>query len=217
MSDAIVHYDNVSGLEDELYVQLDDPSNTALAVTEGTGGKLRRYTVSSDLLEEAEVPPGTWNATIRRGDVDDPQDSDEIVGVQQIQWSGNMIATNQSGGGVLFAVVGAVAVSPDEYYEIVQGESKLLLFIVGVKGRFAQAVPDEITVKLRDTKKVTQTVVNASITRIAQELDAQMFRAAITAEQTAALFPGLIQVEISIDNQKTVLTHSLKLVEAIEE
>lgn len=214
MSEVSVYYDNASALA--LYLQLDDDDNTKLAFTEGTVNRLRRYVVTSDQLVDADISAGKYYPTIRQGDINDPQSTDPILDVQTLVWSGSGEATNNSGGGVLFAQIGVLALAPDEFYEVVQGENKVITFVVGVKGRFQQAIATDISVKLRDIKKDSQTVTNDAINRVTQELDIQVFRATITAIQTAALNPGLIQVEISLDDQKTVLTHSLKLLEAIE-
>lgn len=85
------------------------------------------------------------------------------------------------------------------------------------KGRFVQPEAEEITVKFRDPKKVVQTVEGDAIERVTEELDIQVFRATLTAIQTAAMSSGLSVIEIAFDSQKTVITHAVNVLEAIEE
>jgi hypothetical protein len=215
MNEVAVYYDNRTGLG--LYYQLDDDDDSCFAFEEGVDGKLRRYSVLADVLIAVGIPRKLYYGTVREGDPDNPQDDDDILGLIPLDWDGEAENRSQSGGGILAARIGVAQLTPEEYLEVVQGEAKTITFIVEAKGRFLQAVADEITVKLQDVKKVTQTVTDDQIERVTQELDIQVFRANITAVQTAALEPGLVIVEIAFDNQKTVLTHALKVLQEIPE
>lgn len=121
-----------------------------------------------------------------------------------------------AGGGVLMAEINNSTLTPDEYLDIVQGEDKIVTFITTVKGRFIDATPTNITVQFRDTKKHVITVPNSEIERVCEEFDVQVFRAHLTPIQTATLVGGLAIIEITIDTQKAILKHSLRIIEDIE-
>lgn len=95
----VVHFDPETGLvggsSDGLYVQFDDSAPTRIALTEGTGAKLRRYACTDDdIVSEATLPGGPTgtlhHGTIRRGDISNPSSSDEIRGVLTFVWNGSI-------------------------------------------------------------------------------------------------------------------------------
>lgn len=122
----------------------------------------------------------------------------------------------QSGGGVLFGRIGASSLSPENYLEIVQGEEKLITFVVEAIGRFDLASAGEISVRIKDPRGNAIEIDNESIERTCEELDVQVIRAAITAEDSMVLQSGVARIEIQFDNQKAVLKHHLKIIEDIE-
>jgi len=206
----IVHYDE-TGVT--ITLQFDDAADTRITYVEGTGSKLGRYEITKQQVIDAELAPDWYSPTVRK----DAGGGEEIVSAFSFHWNGLDEASIDSGGGVISARIGVASLTPDEYLEIVQGEQKKITFIVEAKGRFKNAVAEEIIVKFRDPAKVVQTVEGDFIERITQELDIQVFRAILTAEQTAAMLSGLSMIEISFDDQKTVLTHSVVVLEGIAE
>lgn len=121
----------------------------------------------------------------------------------------------KSGGGIIHARIAYNSLAPDEYLEIIQGEEKILTFIVEADGRFDLAEAIAISVKLADPTGTAIVKNNASITRVTEELDVQVFRVTLTSANTLALTEGLLRIEISIDSQKAVLTHTLKVIKAL--
>lgn len=123
----------------------------------------------------------------------------------------------KSGGGVLHARIGELpAEVVQDYYEIVQGEEKTLTFIVVAVGRFQLAEAETIICKFADYKNnVIAKTEDGSIQRVCQELDVQVLRCSLTADDTASLLPGLARVEISFDQQKAALHHSVKVIESL--
>ncbi len=120
-----------------------------------------------------------------------------------------------SGGGVINGRIAYSSLAPDEFLEIIQGEEKVLTFIVEADGRFDQAEADSISIKLKDPAGNTVSKNNSTITRVTQELDVQVFRVTLDADDTSALAEGLLRIEIALDTQKTVVTHALKIIEAL--
>lgn len=121
-----------------------------------------------------------------------------------------------AGAALLSARVSYSSINPRKgYTEIIQGEEKVITFIVEADGRFDQAVPDDITVTFADPEGNVVTKSNATITRLAEELDIQVFRVSLDSTDTNTLVDGLAKIEIKVDTQKAYLTHSMKVVEAI--
>jgi hypothetical protein len=120
-----------------------------------------------------------------------------------------------SGGGILHAKIASSSLNPDEFLEVIQGEEKILTFIVEADGRFDNATAEEISVKLADTKGNSVVLEDIDVERITEELDIQVFRVTLTPEQTASLEGGLLRIQISFDTQKAILTHSMKIREAL--
>lgn len=121
----------------------------------------------------------------------------------------------KSGGGILTAHISEVPSLPlpKDYMEVIQGEEKILTFIVTASGRFDRAVVDSITVKFRGpTGTVITKTEDGSILRVCQELDVQVIRVTLTPEDTVSLTDGLLHVELAFDLQKAVVTNSLKLI-----
>ena len=121
----------------------------------------------------------------------------------------------RSGGGVLTAKVSDSSLAPNKFLEIIQGEEKKVTFIVTAEGRFDVPSAQNITVKFRDTKKNVIVVENEDIERVCEALDIQVLRATILPEKTQQLVNGLVRIELSFDDQKAVLTHSMKILEGI--
>lgn len=124
-------------------------------------------------------------------------------------------ASASSGGGVVNARIAYTSLSPDEYLEIIQGEEKVITFICEADGRFDQAEADEIAVKFKDPSGNIVLIPNDFIERVCEELDVQVFRATLTPEYSESLEEGLLRIEISFDTQKAVVTHTMKIVEAL--
>jgi hypothetical protein len=128
--------------------------------------------------------------------------------------------TLKSGGGVLHARVGELpAEIIQNFYEIVQGETKTLTFIVVAVGRFEVAECDAIVCKFADTTNNVVVIEEddyGNIQRVCQELDIQVIRCTLSSEQTASLTPGMLRAEISFDQQKAALHYTLKMIEQID-
>jgi hypothetical protein len=120
-----------------------------------------------------------------------------------------------SGGGILSARIAFSSLTRSKYLEIIQGEEKILTFIVEADGRFDNASADAITVKLMDPAGNLVSKSDADITRITEELDVQVFRVTLDSDDTTLLETGLIRIEIAFDSQKAVLTHVMKVIEAL--
>lgn len=107
-----------------------------------------------------------------------------------------------------------------DYKEVVQGAETTLLFIVD--GQFIKSNFDLITVKFGDNKHHVVTVVDTLdddtlIETLLQRDDIQVFTCKLSAENTAALSPGSIRIEISFDDQKCILPMSLIVLKQVEE
>jgi hypothetical protein len=130
-------------------------------------------------------------------------------------------ATLDSGGGTLRAMIGTSSLSSDDFLEIIQGESKVITFIVEAVGRFLKDNFDLITVKFADvagtTVQKSEDDIDAPIERICEAGDVQVIRCHLAPEDTISLVEGMIKIEIAFDTQKARLSHSLKIVEDIEE
>jgi hypothetical protein len=132
-------------------------------------------------------------------------------------------AVGTSGGGTLTARVGQASLAPDKFLPIIQGEEKTITFIVEAVGRFNEAQAETITVKMRGPGANATTIQKdtdddpAAFVRVTEELDVQVFRVTLDPTDTAALSAGLTRIEIDFDNQKAMLTHSVKIVESVED
>ena len=123
-----------------------------------------------------------------------------------------------SGGGTLRARVAGNYEIDGERISIVQGEEKTLEFIVEIDTAFPDATPADINVVVKDTSKAanTFTIPNADITRLCEANRVQVFQATFTSEDTATLEPGLVKVQVSIDDLKVVMTHTLLIKESLD-
>jgi hypothetical protein len=121
----------------------------------------------------------------------------------------------KSGGGTLQAKIGEASLAPSKFLEIIQGEEKIITFVVEADGRFDLASAGSISVKLADPFGNVVTKTNANIDRVAEELDVQVFRTTLSPLETATLRGGLLRIEIAFDDQKARLTHALKMVAAL--
>lgn len=216
--DAQVFYSNESGLVDDpgLYLQFDDINDTAVPYTEGTGNKQRRYFVTNQQLIDAGLPYGLYCSTIRLGDYQNRQDSDEILTAINFKWDGSKEVSNNSGGGVLSGRIGIGSLTSNNYLEVVQGEQKTITFVVEALGRFSQAVADSIVVKFADSAGTVITKIeDGAIERVCQELDVQILRCTLSNTDTTSLEAGLMQIEISFDLQKANLSQTMKIIEQI--
>lgn len=120
-----------------------------------------------------------------------------------------------AGGGVLIAYLGFTSSHPGDYYNIVQGEQKRLTLVVEAIGRFVASSATSITVSFQDSAGVTVSVVNADVTRVTEAIDLQVLRVTLSAIQTAAMAPGVVQVELDFDNQKAILQNSIQIVKEL--
>ena len=217
--DLFIYYDNNTGLE--LYLQFDDATPTRIPFIEGVGSKLRRYVISEQDVIDSGLVSGQWSPTVRVGDMDYPLDDDPIKAILPIKWSGLKEVTNQTGGGILNAQIGVVSLTDQDYLEIIQGERKIITFIVEAHGSFITDIFDIITIKIKDaaatviTKAEDDDYDPDAIMRVCQELDVQVLRCTLSEEDTLLLTEGLVHIEIAFDNQKARLTHSLKIIDRI--
>lgn len=120
-----------------------------------------------------------------------------------------------AGGGVLNARIAYASLTAEKYLEIIQGEEKVLTFIVEADGRFDVASASAISVKIKDPEGNVVEKSDSDITRITEELDVQVFRVTLTPDDTNALDGGLARFEIAFDTQKAILTHVVKVVESL--
>jgi hypothetical protein len=221
MSDAIVHFNNETGLVTVpgLFVQFDDAADIRIPFVEGTGAKLRRYLISNTDIQDSLLVSGNYNVTVRLGDWEDLGDEGEIIDAFPFNWNGLSEIISNSGGGILFARIGIVSLTSQDFLEIIQGEQKVITFIVEAHGRFVTQSFGEIVVKIADAAGtvITKTEDDSAVVRVCEELDVQVLRCTLSEEDTALLVAGLTQIEIAFDNQKSRLTHSLKVIEQIIE
>jgi hypothetical protein len=237
MSDVIVIYSNDAGLD--LYVQFDDDEidPTIIQMIEGEDFFLRRYVVTEVELANAGLAAGSYHPSIRSGELEYYSDEDSILTAFDFVWDGaNVIDSNQeildaveainvqieshSGGGVLNARIAYSSLTPEDFLQIVQGEEKLITFIVEATGRFISQSCTNIVVKFADaagTVVIKDEYESGDLERVTEELDVQILRCLLSASETASLVAGLLIIEIAFDNQKARLTHSLNLLEQIEE
>lgn len=122
----------------------------------------------------------------------------------------------KSGGGILHARIAGGSLSPEKYLEIIQGEEKVITFIVEADGRFDNAVATSIEVRIQDPRGNKVYIGNANIERVCEQLDIQVIRATITEMASLSLIQGIAKIEISFDDQKARLSHALKIIEDIE-
>lgn len=155
----------------------------------------------------------------------------------QLQELADAINTNiplilKTGGGTMSARVSISSVAPNKFLEIIQGEERVITFLVESEtGSFFEASPDFISVKIQDPKgnvvfkeeiledpeTSESEATDSPITRVTEELDVQVFRLRLDPEDTLQLTGGLARIEIAIGNQKARLTHAIKMVEQIPE
>lgn len=156
---------------------------------------------------------------------------------EQLQELADAINTNiplilKTGGGTMSARVSISSVAPNKFLEIIQGEERVITFLVESEtGSFFEATPDFISVKIADPKgnvifkeeiledeeTSESEALDSPITRVTQELDVQVFRLRLDPEDTLQLTGGLARIEIAIGTQKARLTHAIKMVEQIPE
>jgi len=211
-----IYYDNDTGLS--LYLQFDDNFDTALPFVEGIGAKTRRYTIDDQMIINSGLIPGSYYPTIRVGDYQIRSSGDPIKEARKYNWNGKTeTLASLSGGGVLLAQIGIVSLTTSDFLEIVQGEEKIITFIVQAHGRFDTDVFGNIIVKLKDPAGtvITKTELDGSIERVCQAFDVQVIRCILSPEDTTLLVAGLLQIELMFDNQKARLTHSLKVLDQI--
>jgi hypothetical protein len=237
VAEAIIIYANASELD--LYVQFDDDAESPLLIQlyEGEEGFLRRYVATTEDLVTGGLVAGTYYPSIREGVVEYASEEDQIFESFDFVWDGtNVVDSGQeildaveainvqieshSGGGVLNARIAYSSLTPEDFLQIVQGEEKLITFIVEATGRFASQSCTNIVVKFADaagTVVIKDEYESGDIERVTEELDVQILRCLLSASETASLVAGLLIIEIAFDNQKARLTHSLNLLEQIEE
>ena len=123
--------------------------------------------------------------------------------------------TGSSGGGSLEGKLADSSLINKKYVDIIQGEEKILTFIVQANGRFVNAEPTDITVKFTDSgkgsNKVIITKVNGQVTRITEEYDIQVFRVTLDPEDTEDLKTGNVTIDISFDNQKCRIEQAMRI------
>jgi hypothetical protein len=163
----------------------------------------------------AEIPPP---ATA------DVQLTDEQV--DEIIESLSQAISIETGGGVLHAKIADSSIHPNKYIEIIQGEQKTLTFIVQADlGMFQLADPEYIAVKIQDPEGNlivkeflgSSDTSDSSIEKVTTELDIQVFRVTLDAADTLELQGGVARIELTIDEQKARLTHSVKVIETLTE
>ena len=118
-------------------------------------------------------------------------------------------AVGTAGGGTLTAKVGDSTLSPRKRLEVIGGEQKTITLITEANGRFNDATPTDITIKLKDSAGTTITKTNASVTRITEEADIQVDRITLTPSETNSLVAGYVIIELNFDGQKALLKTSL--------
>lgn len=213
--EPIVHYSNETGAD--LYAQFDDEDNTTISLTEGED-QPRRYAITAEEIADAGIQRGFYNVSIRVGlGGDYADDADQIIAVQELDWSGVNRLRNDSGGGILSARIGIVSLTSSDFLDVVQGEEKSITFIVEAHGRFITDVFEAIVVKMQDADgtTITKTEEDNSIVRVCEALDVQVIRCVLSEEDTESLVAGLLQIELAFDSQKARLTHSLRIIDQI--
>lgn len=212
----IVHYNNSAGLD--LYVQFDNDTKLKLPlVPDVTDTKM--YILLDASIVDAGLSAGTYNPCVKQGDYENPDVDDFIISSFSFKWDGASEASQDvlSGGGTLNARIGTVSLSELDYLEIVQGEQKVITFIVEAHGRFVTDSFGSIVVKIADPEGtvITKTEDDDSVIRVCEALDVQVLRCVLSEQDTAALTAGLCKIEIAFDSQKARLTHSIKILDAI--
>ena len=116
---------------------------------------------------------------------------------------------------IINARIGVPSLTAREYVEIIQGEDRDLTFIV--EGQFDQPVSDSINARFKDVKNVLIEKEDSEIERVCEDEEVQVFRLSLTSLETITFTPGMLRIEVSIDDQKARLLRSLLVVESIEE
>lgn len=207
----IKHVDS-SGLS--IYAKFFESEDSLCIALTGIG---RLYTLPDEDVRDAELEAGTFAVGLFYGDADDPQDTDQLITSFTFEWNGqnevSAVSIN-SGGGTLRARLGQTVVNQQEFLEIIQGESKLLTFIV--EGRFMLESFSSLNVKLADVSGYVVEKLDASITRVCEAFDVQVLRCTLTADDTDGLAAGLAKIEIAFDTQKARLLQAIKIIDKIE-
>jgi hypothetical protein len=157
-----------------------------------------------------------------------PLTQEQIDGIaEEIIEAINELGVNtniKTSGGTFHAQISNSSLHPRKYLEIIQGEEKIITFIVEpLSGLFDQATPEFLEVKIADPLGTLVTITDASgsdsdsgeLERLTQELEVQVFRITLTSDDTRVLSSGVAKIEITIDTQKARLTQALKVVEEL--
>ena len=205
---------HVDSADLSIYAKFFESEDSLCLALTGNG---RLYSLPDEDIRDAELEAGTFAVGLFYGDADDPQDTDQLITSFTFEWNGqNEVAavSINSGGGTLRARLGQTVVNQQEFLEIIQGESKLLTFIV--EGRFTLESFSSLNVKLADVSGYVVEKLDASITRVCEAFDVQVLRCALTADDTDSLAAGLAKIEIAFDTQKARLLQAIKIIDKIE-
>lgn len=186
----IVHHDFTG---QSLYARLDDASNTALDLTEGSGLNLGRYAVADAAIASASVPAGEYNVRIFVGAAASQANTDTFVGQTPLRWSGSaeIVSASQTSLDSVAADVTAVRGDTEELQGDLADGGRLDLLVDGIK-----TTTDLLNPRLPGSGTIA-TSANVS----AVEVDTQD----IQSRLPAALVGGKIDAAVS-DSQQFLST-----------
>jgi hypothetical protein len=121
------------------------------------------------------------------------------------------VTVGRTGGGTLKGKVSASSCLPSEYMEIIQGEEKVITFIVEAEGRFDLASAGQVRAAIQDPAGTTIIKNDSDIERVCEQLDVQVIRVTLDAEDTQQLSSGLLKIELAFDAQKCRITQAVRV------
>lgn len=135
--------------------------------------------------------------------------------VKALSFDPDKLARVFSGGGILSARVADSSLAPSRFLEVIQGEEKVVTFIVEANGRFVTDSPAVISAVFKDPEDNVVEKEDSEIDRVCEALDIQVIRVTLTPEDTMLLTEGLLIIELSFDDQKARLLQALKVIPTI--
>jgi hypothetical protein len=122
---------------------------------------------------------------------------------------------NVTGGGALLATVPQAFYTPDRFTEITQGELKTLEFVVTTEGVFSSSSFSDITITVQDPAGNRVIYDNTKVNRITESTNLQAMSVTMSTADTNGLIPGVMKIQIDMDNQIAHCDAAVKIVSSL--
>lgn len=108
------------------------------------------------------------------------------------------------------------------YLHVVQGSNVTIL--LAAEPYYGEEFPVETLIgaaKFQDPKGNTVTKITSDpppgLEKVLDEVDVKLYRCVLSSEDTLSLEPGILQIELAIDDFKVRYPHAIKILEGIVE